>query len=135
MENYEDNLEKTAQHKRNVREATKATRDVTFKDTDSKIRDYDRECRKNVDSETPNSKGIIINTKPLNQATKYSSTVERKNNDQSNYRTTAVATSRSDSTADGNTETKRGSWRKDLEKFEDQITKSDTKIEIFPHLL
>ena len=41
MENYEDNLEKTANHKRNVREATKATRDVGFKDTDSKIRNYD----------------------------------------------------------------------------------------------
>ena len=67
MENYEDNLEKTAQHKRNVREATKATRDVGFKDTDSKIRNYDRECKRNVDSDTPKANGIIINTKPLTQ--------------------------------------------------------------------
>merc|ERR1719431_584789 len=131
MENFEDNLEKTAQHKKNVRVATQATRDVGFKDTNSKIRDYDRECRRNVDADTPQTNGIIINTKPITQTPSYSSTIERKNTENNSYRPSQTISSISDSTAD--TEVKRGSWRKDMEKYEDQISKkkqSDTKIDL-----
>jgi len=130
MENFEDNLEKTAQHKKNVRVATQATRDVGFKDTNSKIRDYDRECRRNVDADTSQTNGIIINTKPITQ-NNYSSTIERKNTENNSYRPSQTISSISDSTAD--TEVKRGSWRKDMEKYEDQISKkkqSDTKIDL-----
>merc|ERR1719431_1791709 len=130
MENFEDNLEKTAQHKKNVRVATQATRDVGFKDTNSKIRDYDRECRRNVDADTSQTNGIIINTKPITQ-NNYSSTIERKNTENNSYRPSQTISSISDSTTD--TEVKRGSWRKDMEKYEDQISKkkqSDTKIDL-----
>jgi len=132
MENFEDNLEKTAQHKKNVRIATQATRDVGFKDTNSKIRDYDRESRRNVDADTPQTNGIIINTKPITQTPSYSSTIERKNTENNSYRSSQTISSISDSMTD-TTEVKRGSWRKDMEKYEDQITKkkqSDTKIDL-----
>ena len=39
MEAYEDNLEKMSEHKKTVRESTKATRDV-YKNTDAKITSY-----------------------------------------------------------------------------------------------
>jgi len=130
MESYEDNLEKVHNHKKHVRDATKATRDVGFKDTNSKIRNYDRECRRDVESVPVRPTGIVINTKPISQTTSYSSTAERNNN--SSYSTNSVVTSRPESTAD-NTEIKRGSWRKDMEKYEDKICKktyqSDTKID------
>jgi len=130
MESYEDNLEKVHNHKKHVRDATKATRDVGFKDTNSKIRNYDRECRRDVESVPVRPTGIVINTKPISQTTSYSSTAERNNN--SSYSTNSVAASRPESTAD-NTEIKRGSWRKDMEKYEDKICKktyqSDTKID------
>ena len=51
MEAYEDNLDKINEHKKAVRETTKATRDVNYKDTNAKIRDYERESRRNVDYE------------------------------------------------------------------------------------
>ena len=133
MDNFEDNLEKTAHHKRNVREATKATRDVGFKDTNSKIKDYDREARRNVDSDPPRTNSIVINTKPITQTPSYSSTVERKNNDNNNYRSTAGVTTNTDSTADSNTDVKRGSWRRDMEKYEDKLgttsRQRETKID------
>ena len=54
MEAYEDNLEKMTEHKKTVRESTKATRDVvSYKSTDDKIRDYERESRRNVDTDAP----------------------------------------------------------------------------------
>merc|ERR1712241_1240706 len=53
MEAYEDNLEKINEHKKTVRETTKATREVNYKDTNAKIRDYERESRRNVDYEAP----------------------------------------------------------------------------------
>merc|ERR1712128_354186 len=121
MDNFEDNLERTAHHKRNVREATKATRDVGFKDTNSKIKDYDREARRNVDSDPPRTNSIVINTKPIIQTPSYSSTVERKNTDNNSYRSTAGVTSNSDSMADSNTDVKRGSWRRDMEQYEDKL--------------
>merc|ERR1711892_1416973 len=129
MDNFEDNLEKTAHHKRNVREATKATRDVGFKDTNSKIRDYDREARRNVDSDPPRTNSIVINTKPITQTPSYSSTVERKNNDNNNYRPTAGVTTNTDSTADSNTDVKRGSGRRDMEKYEDKLGKTSRQSE------
>jgi len=134
MENYEENLEKTAQHKKNVREATKATRDVGFKDTNSKIRDYDRECRRNVDYDEPKTNGIVINTKPITQTPSYSTTVERKNNENNSYRSSQTISSIADSTVDNTSEVKRGSWRKDMEKYEEQISKkkqqSEPKIDL-----
>eukprot|EP00092_Neocalanus_flemingeri_P010481 GFUD01011292.1.p1 GENE.GFUD01011292.1~~GFUD01011292.1.p1 ORF type:complete len:816 (+),score=283.88 GFUD01011292.1:87-2534(+) len=134
MESYEDNLEKTNQHKRNVREATKATRDVCYKDTNYKIRDYDRECRRSVDSEPVRTAGIIISTRPVTQTTSYNNTAAGNNKDYSSHRTNNTAvTTVLDSTAEIATEKKRGSWRTDMEKYEDKINKknnvSDTKLE------
>merc|ERR1719297_186105 len=52
MEAYEDNLEKMSEHKKTVRDSTKATRDV-YKNTDAKIRDYERESRRNYEDDAP----------------------------------------------------------------------------------
>merc|ERR1712076_123324 len=109
MEAYEDNLDKINEHKKAVRDTTKATRDVNFKDTNAKIRDYERESRRNVDYEAP-----VI---------KPSSTYSTSNNitPASNYRSSAAI-------EDYEPESKpvRGSWRKDLETFEQTLEKKKT---------
>merc|ERR1712226_589607 len=109
MEAYEDNLDKINEHKKAVRDTTKATRDVNFKDTNAKIRDYERGSRRNVDYEAP-----VI---------KPSSTYSTSNNitPASNYRSSAAI-------EDYEPESKpvRGSWRKDLETFEQTLEKKKT---------
>jgi len=126
METYEDNLEKMNEHKRNVRESTKATRDVSFKDTNSKIKDYDRESRRNVDHDAVKTNGVFINTKPKTETPCYNSVTERNNKNYSNHITNNTAVPNGfEKTSDTNTEIKKGSWRKDLEKMK---KKSVTKI-------
>ena len=86
-----------------------------------------------MDSDPPRTNSIVINTKAITQTPSYSSTVERKNNDNNNYRSTAGVTSNTDSVADINTDVKRGSWRRDMEKYEDKLgttsRQRETKID------
>jgi len=127
MESYEDNLEKMNEHKRNVRESTKATRDVSFKDTNSKIRDYDRESRRNVDYDSAKSNSVVINNKPNTETANYKTVTERNNN---NHRTNSTVTTNGlDNNSDSNTEIKRGSWRKDLEKYEEKNSHKNIRID------
>merc|ERR1712079_826406 len=110
MEAYEDNLEKMTEHKKTVRESTKATRDVvSYKSTDDKIRDYERESRRNVDTDAPiirRNADIVLETKPLASSTP-------------SYRSSALV---QDSYEEPKTESVRGNWRKDMAKFEDSLT-------------
>ena len=84
MEAFEDNLEKMNEHKKTVRDSTKATRDVpSYKSTDDKIRAYERESRRNVETEAPvlrRNNDIVIETKPISTPTpsydKYRSSAE-----------------------------------------------------------
>ena len=73
MEAFEDNLEKMNEHKKTVRDSTKATRDVpSYKSTDDKIRAYERESRRNVETEAPvlrRNNDIVIETKPISTPT------------------------------------------------------------------
>ena len=109
MEAYEDNLEKINEHKKTVRETTKATRDFTYKDTNTKIRDYERESRRNVDT-VPSVPAPV----PAPASSTYSHT--------SSYRSSAVI-------EDYEPESKpvRGNWRKDMEKFEQKLEKKKTE--------
>ena len=116
MEAYEDNLEKMNEHKKNVRESTKATRDV-YKSTNDKIRDYERESRRNVDTDAPiirRNADSVIETKPVSTPS------------YNNYRSSAVIDT---SYEEPKTESVRGNWRKDMAKFEENISskKSETK--------
>ena len=69
MEAYEENLEKMNEHKKTVRDSTRATRDVcNYKSTNDKIRDYDRESRRNVDVDVPvirRNPDPVMETKPI----------------------------------------------------------------------
>merc|ERR1719192_1275722 len=116
MEAYEDNLDKINEHKKAVRETTKATRDVNYKDTNAKIRDYERESRRNVDYESPVIKKTTDIVKP---SPTYSSS--SNNTPVSNYRSSAAI-------EDYEPESKpvRGSWRKDMESFEQNLEKKKT---------
>merc|ERR1712025_246740 len=116
MEAYEDNLEKINEHKKAVRESTKATRDV-YKSTNDKIRDYERESRRNVDTDAPiirRNADSVIETKPVSTQS------------YNNYRSSAVIDT---SYEEPKTESVRGNWRKDMAKFEENISskKSETK--------
>ena len=120
MEAFEDNLEKMNEHKKTVRDSTKATRDVpSYKSTDDKIRDYERESRRNVETEAPvlrRNNDIVIETKPISTPTP----------SYDKYRSSAVIDT--PSYDEPGTETVRGSWRKDIAKFEENLTKkSETK--------
>ena len=104
------------EHKKNVRESTKATRDV-YKSTDDKIRDYERESRRNVDTDAPiirRNADSVIETKPVSTPS------------YNNYRSSAVIDT---SYEEPKTESVRGNWRKDMAKFEENISskKSETK--------
>merc|ERR1711971_1050911 len=119
MEAYEDNLDKINEHKKAVRETTKATRDVNYKDTNAKIRDYERESRRNVDYESPVIKKTADIVKPSSTST-YSTTSNVT--PASNYYRSSAAIE------DYEPESKpvRGSWRKDLETFEHNLDKKKT---------
>ena len=118
MEAYEDNLEKMTEHKKTVRESTKATRDVvSYKSTDDKIRDYERESRRNVDTDAPiirRNADIVLETKPLASSTP-------------SYRSSALV---QDSYEEPKTESVRGNWRKDMAKFEDNLTSKKRESQV-----
>merc|ERR1712241_855322 len=116
MEAYEDNLEKINEHKKTVRETTKATREVNYKDTNAKIRDYERESRRNVDSSPP----VISKTADISKPSATYSTSSSVT-PASNYRSSVAI-------EDYEPESKpvRGSWRKDQETFEQNLEKKKT---------
>merc|ERR1719234_138518 len=140
MESYEDNLEVQEKHKRAVRESTRATNDVQprYKDINAKLRDYDRECRRNVDTEEPVRKVTVnISTPTLdrksykapepaapsyngssntNGNTSYSNGTSSYSNGSSSYRSNREE---EDTPASA---PKRGSWRKDIEAYEEKLT-------------
>jgi len=142
MESYEENLEVQEKHKRAVRESTRATNDVQprYKDLNAKLRDYDRECRRNVDSEEPVRKvTVTISTPTLdrksykapepvvpsyngtshtNGTTSYSNGTSSYSNGTSSYKSNREE---EDTTASA---PKRGSWRKDIEAYEEKLTKN-----------
>merc|ERR1719397_579123 len=119
MEAYEDNLEKINEHKKTVRDTTKATRDVNYKDTNAKIRDYERESRRTVDYDPP--------VRPVRKATDVSAVSS------STYSGTAApATSNFRSSAviddyEPDSKSTRGNWRKDMEKYEQNLEKKKTE--------
>jgi len=142
MESYEEKLQVLSQHKRTVQESTKATRDV-YRSTDTKIRDYERESRRVVESE-PARTNLSSSTRPETRTYSTDSTYSsstRPETRTSYTDSTYTATTRSDYLNNGVTKTdysngisstnneyeyneqpmKKGSWRKDIEKFEDEL--------------
>merc|ERR1712130_32032 len=160
MESYEENLEMQEKHKRAVRESTRATNDVQprYKDINAKLRDYDRECRRNVDDEEPVRKvTVTISTPTLdrksykapeptvpsrngtsqtngrshtngtnsysNGTSSYSNGTSSYSNGTSSYSNGNSSYKREEEDTSASTP-KRGSWRKDIEAYEEKLTKS-----------
>lgn len=156
MDSYEDNLEKMSEHRRNVRESTRATRDVAtapnnqYRDINAKLRDYDRECRREVDNDLPSKISVqsspTYKTQPTTST--YTNGTSYTSNETSSYtngtsaytngtssatngtsynngtpsysnRTSSYNNDHDDSTS---SKPKRGSWRKDIEVFEEKIS-------------
>ena len=137
MESYEETLEQQEKHRRAVRDSTRATNDVKprYKDINAKLRDYDRECRRDVDSEEPVRKvTVTISTPTLdrksysgssatNGTTSYSNGTSSYSNGTSSYSNGTSSYSNGTSSYKSNREEedtsvsapKRGSWRKDIE--------------------
>merc|ERR1712012_1046942 len=140
MESYEETLEQQEKHRRAVRDSTRATNDVKprYKDINAKLRDYDRECRRDVDNEEQVRKvTVTISTPTLdrksyggssatNGTTSYSNGTSSYSNGTSSYST---GTSSYKSIREEDEETpasapKRGSWRKDIEAYEEKLTRN-----------
>merc|ERR1711936_678594 len=133
MESYEENLEVQEKHRRAVRDSTRATNDVKprYKDINAKLRDYDRECRRDVDSEEPVRKvTVTISTPTLdrksysgssttNGTTSYSNGTSSYSNGTSSYKSNREEEEETPVSAP-----KRGSWRKDIEAYEEKLTKN-----------
>merc|ERR1712223_2060280 len=133
MESYEETLEQQEKHRRAVRDSTRATNDVKprYKDINAKLRDYDRECRRDVDSEEPVRKvTVTISTPTLdrksyggssttNGTTSYSNGTSSYTNGTSSYKSNREEEEETPVSAP-----KRGSWRKDIEAYEEKLTKN-----------
>jgi len=119
MEAYEENLEKMNEHKKTVRDSTRATRDVcNYKSTNDKIRDYDRESRRNVDVDVPvirRNPDPVMETKPIITSATPS------------YDKLRSSTVSDTSYEEPRNESVRGNWRKDMAKFEENL--STKKVE------
>merc|ERR1711936_939025 len=115
MEAYEDNLEKINEHKKAVRDTTKATREVNYKDTNAKIRDYERESRRNVDTDSPVIRKVADTGKSAPAST-YSPPST------TSYRASAVVED-----YEPDTKPVRGNWRKVMEKLEQKLEKKKTE--------
>merc|ERR1719192_2271914 len=115
MEAYEDNLDKINEHKKAVRDTTKATREVNYKDTNAKIRDYERESRRNVDTDSPVIRKVADTGKSAPAST-YSPPST------TSYRASAFVED-----YEPDTKPVRGNWRKDMEKFEQKLEKKKTE--------
>merc|ERR1712115_391291 len=148
IESYEETLEKMSAHKRNVRESTRATNDESgtkrYRDTNTKVRDYDRECRRDVDSDSNTVRGrITVSATPtINRKSEYEYTPYKapettytngisshtngisSNNDSSyNNRASSYTTNENDRE---NTKPPKGSWRKDMEAYEENLAAKKT---------
>merc|ERR1712223_1614226 len=133
MESYEETLEQQEKHRRAVRDSTRATHDMKprYKDINAKLRDYDRECRRDVDSEEPVRKvTVTISTPTLdrksyggssttNGTTSYSNGTSSYSNGTSSYKSNREEEEETPVSAP-----KRGSWRKDIEAYEEKLTKN-----------
>ena len=150
MESYEETLEQQEKHRRAVRDSTRATNEVKprYKDINAKLRDYDRECRRDVDSEESVRKvTVTISTPTLdrksyggssatNGTTSYSNGTSSYSNGTSSYSNGSSSYSNSTSSYSNGTSSyksnreeeeetpKRGSWRKDIEAYEEKLTKN-----------
>ena len=154
MESYEETLEQQEKHRRAVRDSTRATNEVKprYKDINAKLRDYDRECRRDVDSEEPVRKvTVTISTPTLdrksysgssttNGTTSYSNGTSSYSNGTSSYSNGSSSYSNGTSSYSNGTSSyksnreedeetpvsapKRGSWRKDIEAYEEKLTKN-----------
>merc|ERR1712223_1515878 len=133
MESYEETLEQQEKHRRAVRDSTRATNDVKprYKDINAKLGDYDRECRRDVDSEEPVRKvTVTISTPTLDRksyggssATNGSSPYSNGTSSYSNG-TSSYKSNREDEEETPVSAPKRGSWRKDIEAYEEKLTKN-----------
>lgn len=148
IESYEETLEKMSAHKRNVRESTRATNDESgtkrYRDTNTKVRDYDRECRRDVDSESSTVRGrITVSATPtINRKSEYEYTpykppettytngisshtngISSNNESSYNNRTSSYTTNENDRE---NSKPPKGSWRKDMEAYEENLAAKKT---------
>merc|ERR1712088_125309 len=142
MESYEENLEVQEKHRRAVRDSTRATNDVKprYKDINAKLRGYDRECRRNVDSDEPVRKvTVTISTPTLDRksykapepavpsynGTSHTNGTSSYSNGTSSYSNGTSSYSNNREEEDTSVSApKRGSWRKDIEAYEEKLTKN-----------
>jgi len=118
MESYEDTLEQMQAHKQNVRKATESTRDVTtFKNTDSKIRNYERESRRNTDHDT---KQITIEIQPYKPKERTPALDSYKPVQIPSYKPPETKTY-NNYEKENDAPVKKGSWRKDIAKYEEDL--------------
>merc|ERR1712203_694602 len=112
---------------------TRATNDVKprYKDINAKLRDYDRECRRDVDSEEPVSKVTVTISTPTLDRKSYKAPEPSYNgtsnsNGTSSYTngTSSYKSSREEEETTVSSAPKRGSWRKDIEAYEEKLTKN-----------
>merc|ERR1711936_174398 len=132
MESYEETLEQE-KHRRAVRDSTRATNDVKprYKDINAKLRDYDRECRRDVDSEEPVRKvTVTISTPTLDRKSykapepSYNGTSNTSGTSSYSNGTSSYKSSREEEDTTVSSAPKRGSWRKDIEAYEEKLTKN-----------
>lgn len=147
MESYEDTLDKMSEHRRNVRDSTRATRDVKeptqpYRDLNSRLKNYDRECKRDVDRDHSPVKRISVSMTPsASRKSDYSSYkapdppsstytngisngTSSYTNGTSSY-SNGISSQSNDNDYDElpTNKPKRGSWRKDIEAFEENISK------------
>jgi len=113
MSSYEEKLEVLNAHKKTVQESTRATRDA-YRSTNSKIRDYDLESRKTVESDRFMSKPASTTISRDRNYTCDSTVPARKHYDTNHNM---------DDASHDYTEPagKKGAWRKDLERYESEL--------------
>merc|ERR1711872_358694 len=114
MSSYEEKLEVLNAHKKTVQESTRATRDA-YRSTNSKIRDYDLESRKTVESDRLMSKPATTTISKDRNYTCDSTVPARKHYDTNH--------NMDDDASHDYTEpaVKKGAWRKDLERYESEL--------------
>jgi len=143
MESYEDTLEKMSEHRRNVRESTRATTasSTQYRDLNARLRDYDKECKRDVDEDpTPAMRISVSMTPSISRKSEYISNTDPPNtytngissytNGTSSYTNTnnkysnGISSSINDDDYEDTTinKPKRGSWRKDLEAYEENLS-------------
>merc|ERR1711981_1045577 len=102
-----------------------------YKDINAKLRDYDRECRRDVDSEEPVRKvTVTISTPTLDRKSykapepSYNGTSNTNGTSSYSNGTSSYKSSREEEDTTVSSAPKRGSWRKDIEAYEEKLTKN-----------